>query len=377
MKEPKPQTNYRSHLSFLIIILVGLTLQTSCSDRKDIKRGEIILLSGESMKIDSDLFGQTFVVLIDSTLYMSSREQDVLYNVLQIKEDGSLAKVRRLIPRGKGPYEGNIMTTSYDLDSKKLYFFEISMGFRSGYVIDTNTDIYNTSLWEKLDLSKIQNHRTGIGNVSINDSLLLIVAGVYESPNILTIINLNTQEIIPLQFWVDDGYNMNDRIKQGVYINNANVFHNKSLDRYLYVCGWGRYIELFSLDNYAVTQRKIVENIFPEYESRNDGLRDYQIKDDFKYRRLSTWVTDRYIYIKQNEYTMNGNITLSDDYKGYSTSYHDIIDVYDWDGSYIKSYQTDIPFYNLLVSPNDDFIIVVTNDLETDRIILKRYQLKE
>lgn len=65
-----------------------------------------------------------------------------------------------------------------------------------------------------------------------------------------------------------------------------------------------------------------------------------------------------------------------DDYKGYPPYFEDEIEVYDWDGKYLHSYVTDIPFDSFYVSDDDKFLYVVTQDNETLLSEVYRYNLE-
>jgi hypothetical protein len=360
-----------------MVALSNLLLYTSCNEReKETRMDKPVLLSGESLKVDSSIFSDNFITAIDSMLYMDAMNgaRDSLINIYQIKGDSLFTKPR-LFSAGTGPYEGFIVTGLYNAKNHKFFLFENHGILKDGYVIDINQDIdiYNTSLWEKLDFSKIKNHRIGHSYAYLNDTALLAVGGIFNEPNILTIINPNSQETIPLSFWIDEASHQNLHVQQAVYVNEAEIFHNKILDKYLYVCGSGRYMEIFKLDNHKVIQRTVVESIMPEYKIGEDGI-NYHYKRDFKHRGLKISVTDNFIYAKREEYTTNQDLA-SQTYKGYSFYYNDIIDIYDWDGNWVKCYQTDTPFADLLVFPTDNLLYTTTCDLETGEVIIKKYQL--
>jgi hypothetical protein len=374
------KNKYQINTTFLIFMSIILICTIpSCKDGNDNDKriGDPILLSGSSFMMNFDLFSDTFAALIDSNVYMNASigDRDSLITVYQMKGDSLIAK-RKLIGQGTGPFEGFTITTLYDVETHRLFFFENHGMLRDGYLIDVNdsTDIYNTALWKKLDFSRIQNHRIGHSYTCLNDTLILAIGGVYDIPAILTVINLENQETIPVQFWInDDDTNDNIHVKQAVCMNEAEIYYNKKLDKCLYICGSGRYMELFQMKNYSAVNRKVIENIFPKYEVEQDTY-NYHYQRDFKYRGFKISVTDSYIYTKREEYTSNRDFSLQS-YKGYPFHYNDIIDVYDWDGNWIKYYQLDMPFCDLLVDPEKNVIYVTTIDLNTDKSLIRKYQI--
>jgi hypothetical protein len=56
--------------------------------------------------------------------------------------------------------------------------------------------------------------------------------------------------------------------------------------------------------------------------------------------------------------------------------YNDYIDIYDWDGHYIKSYYLDTPFFDLIIDKKTNTLYVNSLDLVTDAGIVKRYTLE-
>jgi len=369
----------RSILLLYYISIIFLVIFTSCKNKDLNKRnGDPIFLTGKSLKMDFDLFSDSFTSFIDSTFFMDAPIglRDSLINVYQINGDSLIAK-RRLISQGNGPFEGFIISTFYNKENQQLFFFENHGILRDGYQINVSNgleNIYNTALWKKLDFSKIQKHRIGHSYSCLNDSLLIVIGGVYEKPTILTIINLYNQETTPIEFWIDNDKNTNTLIKQAVYMDEAKIYYNKILDKFLYVCGSGEYVELFQLNHYNAVNRKTIFNILPNFEILPD-MRNYRSKTNFKHRGFKTSVTDDYIYLRKEEYTTDRDFALQS-YKGYPYYYNDIIDVFDWDGNFIKSYHLDMPFFDLLVDPIRNVIYVTTIDLTTDESIIREYLIQ-
>ena len=62
--------------------------------------------------------------------------------------------------------------------------------------------------------------------------------------------------------------------------------------------------------------------------------------------------------------------------QGYSSTYTDEIEVYDWNGKFIDNYETDRPFFTFAVSPDNRFLYTLSKDLDTEERIVMRYDLK-
>ena len=68
-------------------------------------------------------------------------------------------------------------------------------------------------------------------------------------------------------------------------------------------------------------------------------------------------------------------IRKSESYKGYGKYSFDEIEVYDWDGVFVANYQTDKPFYDFVVSPDNHYLYTIAEDPELLEYVITRYEL--
>ena len=71
-------------------------------------------------------------------------------------------------------------------------------------------------------------------------------------------------------------------------------------------------------------------------------------------RGIRVCTTERYIYA-----VLCGRWNYPEKYKGYPCGYRDEIEVYDWDGDFIRKFQTSVPFDAMSVSEDDKVLYFV------------------
>jgi hypothetical protein len=354
-------------------------VSVSYNIKEEERKVETILLKGVTIKnFDPDIAVSRLIALHNTCLYTKSMWKDTLACVYKISND-SLISVRKFLNFGIGPYEMyNVFGNVYDKEAQELSFFENNGKLNRGYVvpIDSVGNIYNMSSWKIYNFNKINNYHFGEAFSYISDSLLLAVGGKFNNPVLLSIINLNDQKtVIDLPFWPDDGFDKNNFVKQSVYINNARIFKNKSMQKYLYVSGEGKYMEIFKINNNCqINDRIAIYKIFPEYKVQKDNM-NYSIDPNFIHRGFRVFVTDSLIYAKPVEFTSK-MLRTHETYKGYHCAYNDIINVFDWNGHFIKRYELDTPFNSFVVDEENKIIYTDSMDLDKGESIIKKYQIK-
>jgi hypothetical protein len=289
-----------------ILLFLNLIILLSSCNYKNEEDISTFVLKGTTVKSnDSDFIPQIPVCLHDSILYMESSMRDVLVNAYLLKED-SLILYDRFLSKGTGPYEVTNFASVYDRETETLSLFENSGKLTKGYRINLKEKnrINDKATWKKFDFSKIKNARFGHGFVYVSDSLLLAIGGKYNNRELLTLINLNDCiSTYPLDFWPDDGFEANLFVKQGIYIDNAKIFKNNKLNKYLYVSALGKYMEIFGLNNNQLTDRIPVCQTFIKYGVDNDNY--YRTESNDINRGFRVYVTDSLIYASPIEFTLD------------------------------------------------------------------------
>lgn len=154
-------------------------------------------------------------------------------------------------------------------------------------------------------------------------------------------------------------------------MNNSLLFKNELLDRYLYVCGEGEYMETFTISDNTLTDRSAICTIYPEYEMGEDKM-NYKLKPDDINRGFSVAVTHDFIYAKPKEFDIF-MLREGATYKGYPCYFNDKIDVYDWQGNFIKRYELDIPVLSFVVDEKNETLYASSYELESGGMIVRKY----
>ena len=139
--------------------------------------------------------------------------------------------------------------------------------------------------------------------------------------------------MFPLEFWPNDGIEIETMVKHAVYTDNSLVFGNGN-GRYCYQCGEERFVFIFSIDNNKVNVIKKIYTVYPDYKTE-DG-QNYRMKSR-RPETLSCAVNSNYIYILLREFDKEGN--KRDEWK--PDLYGNIVEVYDWDGNKQKEIRLD------------------------------------
>ena len=215
--------------SMLFLSWCIMLLLFSCKNESKHVAVETIKLEGTTMGVlDPNFVIRRIICQHDSIVYMSSMMKDTLINAYSLKGD-SLILLHRFLRGGSGPYEMPWTTTLFDKESGNLSFFENTGVLTKGYMIDLNKEnsVQDKSSWRILDFTKIAKYRFAHSFIQISDTSVLALGGKYDNREIMSIINLNdVEDVIPLDFWPDDGFDNNDGIKQSVYIHNAELAKN-------------------------------------------------------------------------------------------------------------------------------------------------------
>ena len=355
------------------VLLIAMTALISCCNVKRDVAVSIITLAGKTMENnDPDFFLRNIIDIKDSLLYAYfSQKNTNIINVYRIKED-SLILYHRFLNWGNGPYEITMPVCIYDKTTETISFFENIGKLMRGYQIDLKElkNIDDKSTWRVFNFLEINDIRFRHGFAYVSDTLLLAIGGMYDDRNILTIINLNDMKsTYPLEFWPNDGYKTNTSVKQAVYMDNARLYKNHKLNKFLYVSGNGKYMEVFRISNNQIVDRLPVCNLYPKYIQQGSS---YSIKNEETNQGYYVYVSDTLIYARPIEYTMDMFRSRQNN-NGYDLNYSNKINIYDWNGNLLKKYEMDVPFYSFVVDEENNVIYVETDNLITGKTIIRKY----
>lgn len=341
---------------------------------------ETIMLSGDVLKTDANLNSFVFTLLLDSTLIMEPMGigNEWMLCEYRLRNDSLINMQRSFLREGNGPCEFNVWSSNYDRKNRRLYFLENSgvMSHAASVSTDAIENLYDISTWQQIGrLSQIKNFNGRTGFVPLADGRLLVVGAGFGSPNYLSLVNYETLDVKPLDFWPNDGFKGDNGIKQNVYMNNSLLYRNYKTNRLLYVCGLGKYMKLFELEGDSIVFEKDIMDTFPLYTVQSDGL-NYGYGEGCE-QGFYTYTTDSLIYVRSTEYVASKTKPFwKTTYKGYPYNYSDRLWVFNWDGELVRKYQLDTPFYDFIVDAGDRVLYVTTEDMDTQEVLMKRYLLE-
>ena len=134
-------------------------------------------------------------------------------------------------------------------------------------------------------------------------------------------------------------------------------------------------MEIFGIKDNRIVDRLPLCRIYPQYTAWKDNL-NYSSKSDDINRGFYVYVTERFIYARPIEFTLD-MLRSGQNRNGYDLFFSKTIDVYDWDGHWVQKYETDAPFYSFVVDEAANVLYAETTDLETGGSIIKRYSMDD
>ena len=357
----------KSKSNVFICALISLFVW-SCQQKNETP--SVIDISGESL-LCKDFNGMSFVGLKDSNIIMRSYS-DTLFEIYKMKGN-TMERTNKFGLRGNGPNEYTIFATYFDNRRSDLYVLENNSKLTHGSIININNkDISNVKTWEKIDFKWIKTFYAGFSFIPESKDSLLIVGAVPDSESFLSRISIAEKTVAPVDLWMKNNYVPNNNyITQRIYIDNAILLMNKTNHKFLYSGGNGKVVYLFNLKGNKVDSLiKLYDEV--KVHKTSDSL-NYQFPEKVNWD-LYTRITDKYIFIRLFKYEKNNGKTI--DYKGYPYYYTDKLEIYDWEGKHIVNINLDTPFYDFIVDENNQFILTLTNDLNTKETIIRKYSIQ-
>lgn len=328
-------------------------------------------IRGTIIQVDSLFNGSYFYCMKDDYMIMRSYALDSLIYVAKVSGDSSLSQYS-FLAKGQGPLEVNHFYTW--TEDSILTVIDYTSSLEKGFQIHYRShELLQSDKWEKITFSPTVKEYFTSGSsrfTLLNDSIILFLGGRDGYPEILSMYQLNTGNIFPVNYWPDDGFAGNNHLKQRVYMENSYLFKQKRQNKYLYHAGNGRVVMLFELSDGKIRKQHYIYNTFPQYELRSDGL-NYLVKysDEKSLESLDISVTEQYIYMMISPHNQEKL------FKGYPYYYGDKVVVFDWEGNWIKEFDTEIPFCSFVVDQNDEYLYSMGLDLDTGEDVIVRYKI--
>ena len=286
--------------------------------------------------------------------------------VYQVEGD-SLKRFKGLIDRGRGPYD----------------FYYPGFSFYGDTLFVCNADpsgikkVYGISLAEMSTIDDFDRWKEYVFPnpdmmtwdiyTSFGSGRFLVAGGEYDTRQVFSMADCVAAECEPILYWPNDSTEYSFLSKQMVYMNCALCSRG---DRVCYAHSEARYMFIGKVDNNSLSEIKTIYSSLPKYEVKPDGNIRYGKDGEYGIKLSST---EEYIFAMLGRKLKEAQASKL--YKGYPNRYFDEIEVYDWDGTFVANYQTDIPFYSHTVTSDNHFLYILTMDLESSEECIVRYEL--
>ncbi|MCM1502605.1 MAG: hypothetical protein NC115_08090 [Bacteroidales bacterium] len=339
----------------LPLTLMALFL-TSCKSADEDRNNVFVYLSGERMEICEDAPVFEIVYANDTSLVASLLSNE---NRLGIYHIGGQGKFHEFLKAGRGPMEVTAATVVAKDDT--LHAMAYGPHGISCIIRIPVKSIADMSAWERTDYSGTGNIQAGMGFCMKSQDEYIVLGDRLGEKNIMSILQRNPATCAQASFWPQDGFEGPEIAKQTLYMLTSKVFCKD--DKVLYACGEGRYVSIITMGaSGAMSEQKIYDE-FPEYSVDKDRV---NWKRSIKSRTgVMAFATDSLIYLSPREARIVNGRYVPDNYNGYPPYFNDRIDVYGWDGNYIKTLCLNIPFGTFYVTDDDKFIFTVTENRES------------
>lgn len=347
------------------ILLFTIFLLVSCSVRETDKN-DIVLLQSERVGLQMPL-SPFEIVYIDDTLFVSSSlsQTDLLSAA---KLDGS-SEFYDFLHTGRGPLE--VTGASFKSHRDTIHVMSYNHGGIDGIMTIPVSGIHDRHSWKlkKLDLNS--GFMFGNSFDVLSESRYLVLAEKFGIENILSIVEPDCEsQRNPVGFFPEDGHDGDILPKQRVYIGAAKVFCNG--EKVLYVCGNGKYASILNLSADGFDEFEIYDEK-PVYTSSGDGLNP--VVSQQSNSGVYSCATDSLICLSPLTATLSRDGWKPDNFKSYPPYYTDIVEIYDWNGSHLKTFMLDTPGCNYYITNNNEYLYELTIDSETFEPELRRYRL--
>lgn len=318
----------------------------------------------------------TFNLINDEYLFCTNvYYQDEVLHAYKLKND-TLNYIGKVTQKGEGPLEMVGTSLINKLPNKNLL-----LTTENGYnpktfrlQDDDFSKITKLDTWElikfpKNDIGTMVEHM-----IPLNDSRILVkVIGNVPAP----FAYYNTGDSTLTYFPYPDSIDTKTKTKnmaQRTIMYTGRIFKHPTKDRIVRTCQMGTFACILDIKGEDIEFVNHIYNNPPEYALDKDGFNAHP-KNSNKLGFNCIALTEKYIYIKLNDYTLN-DIDSEDINNGYPLSFSKQIYVFDWEGNPIKKYNFDKYIYKFVVDSNDMYLLTQTIDLTDSNCSLIKYELQ-
>jgi len=352
-----------------VIAVLSLLMTILCMSCSHLGHGGYEPIKANLVQAGLDVYD--WIAADDSVLLAYNYYDSLMCHVLSDSRD-SICLKDRFVYKGRGPGEFFLPVFTYDSDDGTLYVFETGRNTSNKMAVISVELEDKASSMRVMELMGCKDYSGGTAFTHLKGAQFLCLDFDFDAGGLLYMLDSDLQTMDKIYYPLCEQNTKNPWLDGMVHTVNATIYFNRSLSKLAYACGEGRYLEIMDYDpqNGTIRNRRPVLTILPEYEGRvlGNGMETYRIIND-KYRGIKARMTENRIYVTYE------NESSSMPIEGYPKFYRDLIDVFDWNGNKVQSFQTDRPFGSFVVSKNDRYLYTVSQETDTANQIVCRYPL--
>lgn len=304
--------------------------------------------------------------VIGDKLLLLNQRASYRYEVFTIKGD-SLLYDEKFLYVGRAPYEMLSPNLRYDSKNNRLFLYSDNNLENKLFTVDIQNfnNVYDPANWKKKDLPilysrgslGIVNDTVFINRHNTNTANMFSLSQAGDKDNSFQCLNFKYPGEHP-----DLSFSGQGRLFIGDIKRNPNSLS------FVYSCYFSQYVFIFDLVDEQITNLRYISQVLPVYKvDPDDVYNPIAISDEYESGYDQFRVTGNYIYIGYNN-TNWGEIRNQLTFKDYPYYYFDRINVFDWDGKFVRRLVLDQPIYNFTVSSDDQYLYGSSMDLADDNM---------
>lgn len=358
----------------LLIIFIGCRCSSGKEGYFDAK-GDGEQLCATVLTVDSSVISGTCHLVIENRILQYLVGDSYSYAVYKIKGD-SLIYEGKFMRRGNGPYEMQIPRLKYRPGKNELIVYSADPSKNDFYRVDLNDfgNLYNPRLWIKDRLPALP---TRDCLEFIDDSIY--IHSSYTKCNSLFSLSYKGRDYfyagLNLLYPADEN-NTDLLLKR--FLFKGKLIKHPGRSTFLYSSEFFKYVIVFDLDKEEIRNIRYISGVQPDYKPvTGDPYHLFTFNKNAEDGCKVIFATESYVYIGYNNMTWE-DINNKVQFKGYPDSYFDRINVFDWEGNFVKRLVLDKPVRRFAVDAADKFLyassIDLTQEHQPDQVL--RFELK-
>ena len=327
------------------------------------------------LAMDSTRIGACCNCVIDDRLIMECVGMPHRYEIFIIRGD-SLAYESNFLNIGRGPYEMNNPEFQYDPVSSRMFLYSRDNLEDKLFTVDVSDfrNVYDPSGWEKKKLPVLYTR----GSLGILSDTVFLNKNYTGTSAMFSLSYAgskdNTFRCLNFKY---PGEHPDLSLSARNYLFMGELKPRPGSSTFVYSCSLSPCVFIFDVINEQIQNVRYISRVLPVYKATNDFYNPVAMKDEYIRGFDVFQVSGKYIYIGYNNVTW-GQIRNSIPFKGYPYYFFDRINVFDWEGNFIKRLVLDRPVYRFAADAADKYLyassIDLTQENQPDQVL--RFELK-